>query len=207
MDHIMTSPAAVNPQPVGTWAQLKAATKPVHERLDTRIMQARPFDSLDRYGQFLLVQHDFHVRVSPLYQRDDLAQILPDLKARDRLPRIEQDLADLKIHIPDPTSPIPASDLPIPDALGWLYVAEGSNLGAAFLLKAAQKLGLSQDFGARHLAAATEGRGLHWKTFTTALDAIVLGHDKQTQLINGAERAFDTVRNAVEARFSALIGA
>ena len=49
MDHIMTSPAAVNPQPVGTWAQLKAATKPVHERLDTRIMQARPFDSLDRY--------------------------------------------------------------------------------------------------------------------------------------------------------------
>ena len=207
MDHIMTSPAAVNPQPVGTWAQLKAATKPVHERLDTRIMQARPFDSLDRYGQFLLVQHDFHVRVNSLYQRDDLGQILPDLKARDRLPRIEQDLADLKMHIPDPTSPIPASDLPIPDALGWLYVAEGSNLGAAFLLKAAQKLALSQDFGARHLAAAAEGRGLHWKTFTTALDAIALGPDEQTQLITGAERAFDTVRKAVEARFSALIGA
>jgi len=204
MDHIMTSPAAENSQPVGTWAQLKTATKPVHERLDTRIMQARPFDSLDRYGQFLLVQHDFHVRVSPLYQRDDLAQILPDLKARDRLPRIEQDLADLKMDVPSQPSPIPALEPTIPEALGWLYVAEGSNLGAAFLLKAAQKLGLSEDFGARHLAAAAEGRGLHWKTFTAALDAIALGLDEQTQLITAAERAFDSVRNAVEARFSAL---
>ena len=204
----MTSPAAANPQdvipPAGTWSQLKAATKPVHERLDTRIMQARPFDSLYRYEQFLLVQHDFHVLVSPLYQRDDLVQLLPDLKARDRLPRIEQDLADLEIDVPTKTPALSTQELALADALGWLYVAEGSNLGAAFLLKAAQKLGLSEDFGARHLAAAAEGRGLHWKTFTEALDAIALQPHEQSQLIVGAERAFDMVRTAVEARFSAL---
>jgi protein TonB len=55
--------------------------------------------------------------------------------------------------------------------MGWLYVAEGSNLGAAFLLKEAVKLNLSGSFGARHLAGAPEGRGLHWRTFTAALDS------------------------------------
>jgi hypothetical protein len=34
------------------------------------------------------------------------------------------------------------SDLELPAALGWLYVAEGSNLGGTILYKMAAKLGL-----------------------------------------------------------------
>ena len=43
----------------------------------------------------------------------------------------------------------------IPTALGWLYVAEGSNLGAAFLIKEAEKLGLSETRMAHAISPAT----------------------------------------------------
>ena len=76
-------------------------------------------------------------------------------------------------------------------------MAEGSNLGAAFLLKAAQGLGLSETFGARHLAAAPEGRGLHWKTFTTALNGVSLTGAEEERVITGAQAAFSRVQGSV----------
>ena len=86
-------------------------------------------------------------------------------------------------------------------ALGWLYVAEGSNLGAAFLLKEAIKLGLNDGFGVRHLAAAPEGRGLHWKTFTAALDTVALTPEEEQRVVAGAKAAFARVQHAVDYSF------
>lgn len=99
------------------------------------------------------------------------------------------------------SAPALASGSDLPTALGWLYVAEGSNLGAAFLLKEAAKLGLSEAFGARHLAAAPEGRGLQWRTFTAALDALELSDDEEGRVVAGAEAAFRRVRGLVKDAF------
>lgn len=173
--------------------RLKVATNEMHERLDRSIMQHDPFRSRARYELFVAVQHLFHREIDALYADPGLDRILPDLAGRRRLPLIAQDLGDLGMMVPrkdDP--PVFAADAKadIPTALGWLYVAEGSNLGAALLLKEAAKLGLSETFGARHLAAAPEGRGLHWKTFTTALDAVALSEMEEERAIAGARAAF-----------------
>lgn len=188
--------------PTGIWARLKAGTRAVHEQLDGQLMQARPFESRERYGLFVLVHHDFHTVVSPLFQHPDLTRRLPDLAQRDRLALIEQDLTDLGLVVPEWQRRQTDYLLDVPTALGWLYVAEGSNLGAAFLLKAARELGLSESFGARHLAPAPEGRGLHWKTFTSALDAIELSAEEEARVLAGANDAFALVLGAVKARFS-----
>ncbi len=184
----------------GRSKRLKSATNANHERLDTRIMAAKPFASSDRYGLFVQVQHQFHRDIDALYDNAVLDRLLPDLGGRRRLPQITQDLADLGLDVP--TADVPpafASDIDIPTALGWLYVAEGSNLGAAFLLKEAAKLNLSETFGARHLAAAPEGRGLHWRTFTAALDSQELSDDEEKRVIAGAVAAFGRVQGLVEA--------
>ncbi|MBM7329458.1 biliverdin-producing heme oxygenase, partial [Agrobacterium sp. S2] len=88
----------------------------------------------------------------------------------------------------------------LPEAMGWLYVVEGSNLGAAFLLKDAAKLGLDEEFGARHLAGAPEGRGLHWRTFTAALDEISLTVEEEERVVAGAEEAFRAVHAYAQQR-------
>jgi heme oxygenase len=182
--------------------RLKAATHDTHERLDKSIMAGEPFGSRERYGLFVKVQHQFHRDIDALYVNPVFDRLLPDLAGRRRLGLIEQDLADLGIAAPAAgTVPAFGADADIPAALGWLYVAEGSNLGAAFLLKAAEKLGLSETFGARHLAGAPEGRGLHWRTFTAALDALELDEVQEAAVIGGAEAAFRRVHGLVAEMF------
>lgn len=187
------------PPPVASRAKaLKAETRETHERLDGSIMAGRPFESQERYALFLAVQHGFHRDIEALYANPTLDALLPDLAGRRRFGDIEQDFADLGVAAPtQDTPPAFGATADIPTALGWLYVAEGSNLGAAFLIKAAAKIGLSEDFGARHLAGAPEGRGLHWKTFTEALDALELDEAEEARMIEGAKAAFGRVQGLV----------
>ena len=185
--------------------RLKARTHATHERLDSSIMAGEPFASRERYGLFLQVQHGFHREIDALYANPVLDRLLPDLPGRRRLGLIGQDLADLGIDPPVAAGEPAFADggnVDVPTALGWLYVAEGSNLGAAFLLKAAAGLGLSEGFGARHLAAAPEGRGLHWKTFTAALDALELSEAEEARVTAGAEAAFARVQGLVDSHFT-----
>jgi heme oxygenase len=181
--------------------RLKAATSTTHDGLDKTIMSANPFAAREKYALFVKVQHAFHSQIDALYGNTVLAGLLPDMEGRRRLPQIKQDLTDLNTA-PEviAAAPVFADNQPvdIPTALGWLYVAEGSNLGAAFLLKEAEKIGLSAELGARHLAAAPEGRGLHWRTFTGALDTITLSDEEEERVNEGARQAFSYVRNKVD---------
>ncbi|MGE3989839.1 biliverdin-producing heme oxygenase [Pseudorhodoplanes sp.] len=189
----------------GRAKRLKEATHATHDLLDKSIMAHRPFESRERYGLFVKVQHQFHREIDALYENPVLDRMLPDLAGRRRFDLIEQDLADLRVTALSPAA-APAfakgADADLPTALGWLYVAEGSNLGAAFLLKAAEKLGLSESFGARHLAAAPEGRGLHWKTFTAALDGVSLTGPEEERVVEAAHAAFARVHGLVNEVFT-----
>ncbi len=181
--------------------RLKAATHAAHEQLDNSIMSKEPFSDQERYGQFLQVQYLFHRDIAALYDDPTLDELLPDLNGRRRVELIRQDLADLQLPLPaEDGAPVFTSGVrpDLPTALGWLYVAEGSNLGAAILLKEAAKLGYSADSGARHLAGAPEGRGLHWRTFTAALDAVQLSDDEESHVVASAEIAFRRVQRLVE---------
>ncbi len=181
--------------------RLKAATNEMHEALDKRIMQSYPFSSREHYGRFLKVQHRFHRDIDALYANLVLDRLLPDLNDRRRLHLIVQDLADLGMSAPESNrAPVFVSNAQadIPTALGWLYVAEGSNLGAAFLLKEAIKLGLDENSGARHLAPHPSGRGLHWRTFTASLDSLTLNDDEEQRVVAGAKAAFRAVDGAAE---------
>jgi heme oxygenase len=190
-----------NPREKSRTKRLKTATNETHERLDKSIMMQNPFESRDRYGLFVKVQYLFHREIDSLYANPILDGMLPDLSGRRRFTLIERDLADLGMASPKADeAPVFATDadVDIPTALGWLYVAEGSNLGAAFLLKEAEKLGLSETLGARHLAAAPEGRGLHWRTFTVALDTLQMAGPEEKRVIDGARAAFMRVQKLVD---------
>jgi len=184
--------------------RLKEATSRTHDKLDGRIMAARPFASTANYGRFLAVQYAFHRDLQHLYGDAALGALLPDLEARNRLGRIGEDLADLEQAQPGEDEPAPFADGPIDmaTAFGWLYVAEGSNLGAAFLYKAAEALGLDADFGARHLAGHADGRARHWREFTGALDRLALSDAEEKRVVDGACAAFTRVHGLVDRHFA-----
>jgi len=175
--------------------RMRAATHGAHAALDGFIMQAKPFETRENFARFVQMQYLFHRDLDALFYDARLDALLPDLIGRRRLAMVEQDLADLGVVIPEAGEPVftAGSEPDLAEALGWLYVVEGSNLGAAFLLKDAAKLGLDETFGARHLAGAPEGRGLHWRTFTAALDAVELDGEAESRAVSGAEAAFRRV--------------
>ncbi|WP_417264044.1 biliverdin-producing heme oxygenase [Celeribacter sp.] len=179
--------------------RLRAETNTTHERLDRSIMGAKPFDNIENYGRFLRVQHGLHHHVSPLYRSADLAAYFPGLNARGRLNDVAQDMVDLGMPMPEITAAPATETVDLPEAMGWLYVVEGSNLGAAFLLKYARKMSLSETHGARHLAEPPEGRATYWRAVKSTLDAIDLSFHDQARAIKGAEAAFATTRNLVMA--------
>ncbi|MFT4091498.1 MAG: biliverdin-producing heme oxygenase [Asticcacaulis sp.] len=183
--------------------RLKGLTTDTHESLDKTIMAKEPFASVENYARFLKVQYLFHRDIYALYDDAALDALLPDLQGRRRFDDIAQDIADVGAELPaaDGEPYFHAGKIDLPTALGWLYVAEGSNLGAAFLLKFAAKLGLDASNGARHLAPADEGRGLHWKTFTKALDEIPLTQEEEDRVTAGAKTAFIRVHGLVKAQY------
>lgn len=183
--------------------RLKSLTSTVHEGVDRSIMSAASFASIDRYKRFLAIQYLFHRDVASLYAEPELQAAFPNLAQRCRLPLVMADMEDLGVAAPDAASPafVAGEPLDLGTAVGWLYVAEGSNMGAALLRKEAQKLGLTDDLGARHLAPAPEGPAPHWRAFVAALDAIALTDDQEKRAKEGALEAFARVQAHVDARF------
>ncbi|MBD7952905.1 biliverdin-producing heme oxygenase [Stenotrophomonas sp. Sa5BUN4] len=180
--------------------RLKRATHETHERLDQRIMAQRIFESRERFAAFLRVQHRLHQHVDSLYAAPALQPLLPGLPARRRLEGISRDLSDLQSPLPAPVPVLPAT-LPLPAALGWLYVAEGSALGGAVIYKLAAPLGVDRAFGARHLAPPAGGVAAHWRHFTTALNAIALPAADERHVEDGARAAFAAVGRFVTEEF------
>ncbi|RKF17559.1 biliverdin-producing heme oxygenase [Altericroceibacterium spongiae] len=182
--------------------RLKALTHETHDRLDKSIMSVASFASVEGYGQFLGVQALFYRDIDALYGDAGLQALLPALAERRRLDSIAADLGDLGLPVPE-TAETPAfvgGAVDVPTALGWLYVAEGSNIGAALLRKEVAKLGLSDEHGGRHLAPAPEGPAAHWRTFTVALDSAELTAEEDTRVVDGANAAFARVQALVDAR-------
>jgi heme oxygenase len=183
--------------------RLRVMTRETHERLDHRVMNAASFATRDGYARFAASQSLFHRDIDALYADPALRAVLSNLALRRQLPLLALDLADLGAPVPPGESPpVFAADKPIdlPTALGWLYVAEGSRMGAALLRREAAKLGLSDGFGARHLAPAPEGPAAHWRAFVAALDAVDLAPEHEARVITGATAAFAQVQAHVDQR-------
>ncbi|MDO5073375.1 Haem utilisation protein [Neisseria animaloris] len=172
-----------------TFAQrLKEENRTTHDSVDNLVMSVQPFSNNENYIKFLKLQSVFHKIVDDIYKDASLNQAIPQLADMARYDAVVQDLKDLG------SEPYQFSDaLPKPEgnkAIGWLYCAEGSNLGAAFLFKDAQKLSFNAEHGARHLAPHPDGRGQHWREFVAYLNKLGLDKAAQDEAIEGAKEAF-----------------
>jgi heme oxygenase len=179
--------------------RLKALTHDTHDRLDQSIVARRPFADRARYARFLAVQYGFHRDVQALYDHPALSPLFPGPDDRKRLEAIVQDLKDIGAEAPllSVSPHFEVGEIDLATALGWLYVAEGSNLGAAFPLKWAAALDLDETNGARHLAPSPDGRAKRWRSFTEALDAMDLSESEEMRVVDGARAAFIRVHSLV----------
>ncbi|MGT2549973.1 biliverdin-producing heme oxygenase [Acinetobacter geminorum] len=177
--------------------RLKQETAAEHERMHQLMSKAKVFSSKEKYAQFTLSQYYFQREIEHLFEKEGVAGLIPDLDIRGRSKQALADLNDLGIQ-PNGQQ-LQSENVQLPEALGWIYVSEGSTLGAAFLFKEAQKhLGFSETFAARNLAAYPEGRAKVWKRFVQALDETGFDQIQQDRVVQGALDAFGYFGQALD---------
>jgi heme oxygenase len=170
--------------------RLNQITHEPHTKLDALVKAHSPFETPANFARFVVAQYLFQSELVSLYNDVELTAIVPDLPARCRADAAKADLADLDTDVPAPV----AGALKNPtkaQALGWIFVSEGSKLGAAFLIKRAIGLGLSETFGARHLGEPAGGRAEGWKRFVKTLDGLEFSSQEEAEVEKGAIDAFN----------------
>jgi heme oxygenase len=181
-------------------AFLRETTADAHASLDRMI---GAFDSLDSYKTYLRGMCAFRLPVESMLSSKAWPSDLAAWSQQAFGTLILADLADLGMS-PDEAMtdavmpPGPAGSRE--DMLGMLYVLEGSALGARLLYRRAQALGLSADFGARHLAAQAE-KSDRWARFLQILeqaDPIEIDRvaDASRAAFHVAETAFERAMHA-----------
>lgn len=169
--------------------RLNQITNEPHTKLDALVKAHAPFETPANFARFVVAQYLFQSELVALYNDPELIKIVPDLAARCRADAAKLDLADLETDVPAPVAGAVKNPSKA-EALGWLFVSEGSKLGAAFLIKRAVGLGLSETFGARHLGEPAGGRAEGWKSFTRTLDGLEFNAEEEAAVEKGAIDAF-----------------
>ncbi|MHC8328466.1 biliverdin-producing heme oxygenase [Pseudomonas sp. LB1P83] len=170
--------------------RLNQITHEPHTKLDALVKAHAPFETQANFARFVVAQYLFQSELVALYNDAELTAIVADLPARCRAEAAKADLTDLDTEVPAPV----AGSVKNPskaEALGWLFVSEGSKLGAAFLIKRAVGLGLSETFGARHLGEPTGGRAEGWKSFVKTLDSLTFSAQEEAEIEQAAVDAFN----------------
>ncbi|NIL18551.1 biliverdin-producing heme oxygenase [Pseudomonas sp. AN3A02] len=169
--------------------RLNQITNEPHTKLDALVKAHAPFETQANFARFVVAQYLFQSELVALYNDAELIKIVPDLAERCRAEAAKLDLGDLDTEVPAPVAGAVKNPSKA-EALGWLFVSEGSKLGAAFLIKRAVGLGLSETFGARHLGEPAGGRAEGWKRFTRTLDALEFTAEEEAEVEKAAVDAF-----------------
>src|SRR5471030_257454 len=169
--------------------RLNQITNEPHTKLDALVKAHAPFETQPNFARFVVAQYLFQSELVALYNDAELIKVIPDLAERCRAEAAKLDLGDLDTDVPAPVAGAVKNPSKA-QALGWLFVSEGSKLGAAFLIKRAVGLGLSETFGARHLGEPAGGRAEGWKRFVKTLDGLELSAEEEAEAEQAAVDAF-----------------
>lgn len=168
---------------------LRTATADVHTAIETEADVERRLRDEDARPQMMDRFHALHAAVEaaiapwrPAFQADGYA---PDRRS----PLIVEGLEQLGRAAPRAEAVSPLSTYG--EAIGWVYVAEGSMLGGRVMQRGMIKDGISLD-GLAFLDPWGDETGLRWRAFLLAMNsAWASGRATQDDILKGGRDAFD----------------
>ena len=171
---------------------LRSGTAALHERVERTVDIPGHLGSLSNYTVMLARFHGFYAPLEDLLAGvGDYESVLIDIAARRKAHLIRDDLRTLG-YTPEAVAVLPACPiLPtvarLAEALGCLYVLEGSTLGGQFIRReVAARLGLTPDRGCAFFAGYGERTGAMWKAFGAAVTAHADAHPEDRDVIVAA---------------------
>ena len=199
----MLPPAVLSPESPHLMQLLKAETRPHHERAERVVRLMSPGLSVAGYRQHLEALHALHAALESAVARQ-LGAHEAELRLSERwkLHLLREDLLALGHDEASlarlPGLPSPPAIPGVPEALGTLYVLEGSTLGGQLILRHLVRHFENAPVGRfAFFRAYGEAVGPMWKSFSEALPRLCPEPSLAPRVVRGAQQAFEVF----EARF------
>ena len=178
--------------------RLKRDTADQHASIEQAVPLLDPHLNLFLYADYL--QHllpFYRVVEDRLRSVCGLPEALPDLEDRWKSGLLESDMRALGRHRLEGATQKATAVAPrlqnLPQALGCLYVLEGSTLGGQILLKIVRgKLGKAAEGRTHFLESYGNETGPRWHYFCLAMERAVRGPDAEQEAILSAKVTFES---------------
>ncbi len=171
--------------------ELREATKTAHLELERKVIQKlKDIRSNSDYADLLSYFYAYFSRLEQAIEPHITGDILPDYKERRKADRLKNDMADLgSADTPLPQTETPVITNPL-EAMGALYVMEGSVMGGGIIIKMlAEKGGITQ--GISFFSGYGEATREKWTEFTAILDKLATTPEEKQAVINAANQTFE----------------
>lgn len=179
-------------------SELKTATAELHALVEQLL-----FGQDLRTGKLTLAQYKHLLKVNFLFH-DALERSMPrevqeldglDYQERMKSHLLRKDLEALGESIPEQRLQLSINS--IAEALGLLYVAEGSTLGGRVILKVAQNIKEVSVYPANTFYSVYGNNvGLMWKQFLDVLDGYYYSEKEKVLVVQSAKKGFGLIAEA-----------
>jgi heme oxygenase len=168
---------------------IKEATKDAHLNLEKKVVQKMKAIRSDAdYADFLKHFYAYFNHVEQAIAPYITTELLPDHAERRNSSYLKQDIEELGSNVNDlPTATAPEVNNTI-QALGALYVMEGSIMGGPIIVKMLEKFGITK--GVSFFSGYGEATGQMWGKFVAVLNAQANTEAEKQQAITTANDTF-----------------
>lgn len=178
---------------------IKEATKMAHQELEGKVVKKlkairSEADYADVLKHFYAYFNTLEEAIKPYITEG----LLPDYASRRNSSYLKQDIEELGAFIND----LPPVTIPpignVTEALGALYVMEGSIMGGPYIVKMLQKSGIDKGFS--FFSGYGEETGRMWDNFTSAMNQTISAEKDQAMAIKSANETFSNFSHVFEVK-------
>jgi heme oxygenase (biliverdin-IX-beta and delta-forming) len=183
---------SLNLQRLTTSDRLKTSTTSSHQNLEKSVLQLiQEIKTSADYGYLLGLFYSYFGGLELLLNASAVKNYVPDYDERRKAGLLKEDLLNLKISNPEicAKEDLPPIESPF-QALGALYVMEGSTLGGVYIIKMIQKKLAGNENSLHFFSGYGDRNPLMWNRFKNALDQSTKNEDEMALIISGAEDTF-----------------
>lgn len=169
--------------------KIKEATKTPHQEVEKKVvMRIKSVRSEADYADLLKHFYAYFNRVEQAVAPYITSAVLPDLAERRNASYIKADIEALGGSIDVLPTAVAPEITNAAQALGALYVLEGSIMGGPYIVQMLQKGGLTKGFS--FFSGYGEASGQKWAAFTQVLNGIAKNEEEEEQVLNTAHETF-----------------
>jgi len=169
---------------------IKEATKFPHQELEKKIIPIiKAIQNEASYADFLKHFYAYFTAVEKVIAPFINKNVLPDVATRRNASFIKNDIEALGCSIDELPMAVAPEVNSLFEAVGALYVLEGSIMGGPYIVQMLQKNGIKN--GLSFFSGYGAESGKKWTVFTNTLNFIAKSDEDKNQVIKAAHQTFE----------------